>query len=76
MLVTDLKTGEGAVVEGFSDEWTGLKLMHMGLFPGQEVYLFHCAPSGDRLVIESSGIKFALRRNEALAINLSEPKKS
>ena len=76
MMVTDLNPGESALVESFSDEWTGLKLMHMGLFPGQELKLFHCAPSGDRLVIESSGIKIALRRNEASVIQITAIKKA
>ncbi|GAB3336257.1 ferrous iron transport protein A [Larkinella ripae] len=66
--VADLKTGEKAVIQSFTDPWMSLKLLEMGCLPGTEVSL-HCkAPLGDPICLNVSGYCLSMRKSEAATI--------
>ncbi|WP_229311453.1 FeoA family protein [Larkinella rosea] len=66
--VADLKLGEKAVIQSFSDQWMSLKLLEMGCLPGTEVSL-HCkAPLGDPICLNVSGYCLSMRKSEAATI--------
>jgi ferrous iron transport protein A len=66
--VADLKIGEKAIIQSFSDQWMSLKLLEMGCLPGTEVSL-HCkAPLGDPICLNVSGYCLSMRKSEAATI--------
>ena len=66
--VADLKIGEKAVIQSFSDQWMSLKLLEMGCLPGTEISL-HCkAPLGDPICLNVSGYCLSMRKSEAATI--------
>jgi len=70
LTVADLKKGEEAVIESFSDEEMSLKLMEMGVLPGEKVRLERIAPFGDPIAISVSGYMLSMRKDEAATINI------
>lgn len=66
--VADLKTGEKAIIQSFTDPWMSLKLLEMGCLPGTEVSL-HCkAPLGDPICLNVAGYCLSMRKSEAATI--------
>jgi ferrous iron transport protein A len=63
--LSDLKTGESAVVESFTEEAIQLKLLEMGCLPGETVSVVRVAPFGDPMAIDVSGSVISIRRDEA-----------
>jgi ferrous iron transport protein A len=63
--LSDLRLGESAVIESFTDESIKLKLMEMGCLPGEEVIMDRYAPLGDPLVITITGSALCMRKDEA-----------
>ena len=70
LTLADLKKGEEAIIESFSDEEMALKLMEMGCLPGEKVRLERIAPLGDPIAISVSGYMLSMRRDEAATINI------
>ncbi len=70
MLMNAMKIGERAVIEGFADDDFSLKLLEMGCIPGEVVTLERIAPLGDPIVIEISGYRLSMRKEEAAAIRV------
>lgn len=66
--VADLKIGERAVIQSFSDQLMSLKLLEMGCLPGAQVCLQAKAPLGDPICLNVSGYCLALRKSEAATI--------
>jgi ferrous iron transport protein A len=71
-LLTDLKIGEKALIEGFTvaDEMSQ-RLLEMGLTPGEAVEVIRFAPMGDPLEIRIKGYLLSLRRDEAVLIKIN-----
>jgi len=65
MRLSELKTGEKAVIKGFVSSEIELKLMEMGCIPGEIVLMENVAPLGDPVSIRVSGYTLSLRVNEA-----------
>jgi ferrous iron transport protein A len=70
LTLADLKKGEEAVIESFSDEEMSLKLMEMGCLPGEKVRVERIAPFGDPIAISVSGYMLSMRKDEAATINI------
>lgn len=69
--LSQLKLGESAVVESFTDKEMALKFLEMGCTPGELVKLARVAPMGDPIAISVSGYLLSLRKAEASTILVS-----
>lgn len=65
MKLSELKPGQEAVILEFSGEEISIKLMEMGLVPGETILLEQVAPLGDPISVNVSGYHLSLRMNEA-----------
>jgi len=63
--LSELKPGQEAVIVEFSGEEVSIKLMEMGLVPGESVLLVQVAPLGDPISVNVSGYHLSLRLDEA-----------
>lgn len=68
--VAEMKTGETAVISGFSDEQLSVKLLEMGFLPGTVVRFNFSAPFGDPVCVNVSGFDVSLRLEEASTISI------
>ena len=70
MLLKDLRVGDRAKVQGFTESGRAYrrKLLSMGLTPGIELTLQRVAPMGDPIEIHLRGFVLTLRKNEADAL--------
>ncbi len=66
--LSELETGEKAVIVSLEDEELVLKLMEMGFLPGEEISVEQIAPLGDPISVMISGYQVSLRINEAESI--------
>lgn len=65
MTLSQLKVGESAVVESFTEESIQLKLLEMGCLPGETISVIRLAPLGDPMAIDVSGSVISIRLDEA-----------
>ncbi|MBM3431770.1 MAG: ferrous iron transport protein A [Bacteroidetes bacterium] len=65
MKLSELKPGQEAVILAFSGEEVSIKLMEMGLVPGETILLEQVAPMGDPISVNVSGYHLSLRKSEA-----------
>ena len=63
--LSQLRTGQEAVIKSFSSKELFLKLMEMGCLPGERIVVEKIAPMGDPISISVSGYHLSLRLNEA-----------
>lgn len=63
--IADLKIGETAIIQSFTDEAMSLKLLEMGCLPNTEVKLCAIAPLGDPICIKVCDYCLSLRKAEA-----------
>jgi ferrous iron transport protein A len=71
MKLSELKTGERAIIVEFQSSELELKLMEMGCLPGEEIVVEQIAPLGDPISIRIAGYSLSLRKNEANQILVS-----
>ena len=71
MKLSELKPGQEAIIVGFSGEEASIKLMEMGLVPGESVLLEQIAPLGDPISVNVSGYHLSLRLSEAEQIEVN-----
>ncbi|HET6245599.1 MAG: ferrous iron transport protein A [Bacteroidetes bacterium] len=69
--LSDLKIGESAVIEEFSDDFLSLKFLEMGCLPGESITLERIAPMGDPIIVNVSGYLMTMRKSEAKTILVS-----
>ncbi len=69
--LAQLKIGESAIIDSFTDKRMALKLLEMGCTPGEVVKLDHIAPMGDPIAIRVSGYLLSLRKAEASTVLVS-----
>ena len=69
--LSELKIGERAVIDSFTDQHMALKLLEMGCTPGEVVKLDRIAPMGDPIAITVSGYLLSLRKSEASTVLVS-----
>ena len=70
MKLSDLEVGQKAMIIDFSRNEISIKLMEMGLVPGEVIRLEKFAPLGDPISIAVAGYSLSLRLNEAEHINV------
>jgi ferrous iron transport protein A len=69
--LAELKKGQEAVIDSFTDPVLSIKLMEMGCIPGETVVLEKIAPLGDPIAVKVSGYLLSMRRSEASTIVVS-----
>lgn len=65
MKLSELKPGQEAIIIEFCGEDISIKLMEMGLVPGETILLEQVAPLGDPISVSVAGYHLSLRMNEA-----------
>jgi ferrous iron transport protein A len=65
MKLSELQYGQEALVEKVSDNELSLKLLEMGLLPGETVALENIAPFGDPIAIRVGEYKMCIRLQDA-----------
>jgi ferrous iron transport protein A len=68
--LSNLKLGESALIEDFSDRDLSVKFMEMGCLPGETITLERIAPLGDPFIVSVSGYLMTLRKSEAATIQI------
>ena len=68
--LSELKKGQQAVIESFTDYDLSLKLLEMGCIPGETVEIARIAPLGDPIAISVSGYQLSLRKAEAATVRV------
>ena len=66
--LADLRLGEKATIDSFTDCELSVKLLEMGCLPGEQVELKNIAPLGDPIAIYVSGYILGLRKAEASSV--------
>lgn len=69
--LAQLIKGETAIISSFSDDVLSLKLIEMGLIPGEKITLQHIAPLGCPYAFEVNGTLVSLRKSEAKLVHIS-----
>ena len=68
VLLNAIKPGYKAVISGFDEDLIPVKMLEMGLLPGNEVLVKRISPLGDPMHIRVSGLDMALRKDEAAGV--------
>lgn len=66
--LSEVEIGQPVVIKEFEEDELFLKLMEMGLIPGERVIVEQIAPLGDPISIRVAGYQLSLRINEAAKI--------
>ena len=66
--IAELKLGETAIIDSFTDEEISLKLLEMGCLPGEIIQIKNIAPFGDPIAISVGGYVLGLRKSEASSV--------
>ncbi len=69
--LAQLKIGQSAIIDSFTDKQMALKLLEMGCTPGEIVKLDRIAPLGDPIAISVAGYLLSLRIAEASTVLVS-----
>lgn len=70
--LSELKTGNVAIIERFHSDTFAIKLMEMGCVPGEKIRIDKIAPLGDPICVQVAGYSLSLRVNEAAEILVTE----
>ncbi len=68
MDITQLKIGQKARIQGFTNNEMSVKLMEMGCLPGEIIELVKIAPFGDPISVSICGYELSLRKKDASTI--------
>jgi Fe2+ transport system protein FeoA len=64
--LSHLKPGDSGVIDEIAlHKETALKLMQIGLWPGEDIKVLRMAPFGGPMEIELMGYRLAIRRSDA-----------
>lgn len=66
--LTEIEIGKRVIIKHFENDELFLKLMEMGLVPGESIQIEQVAPLGDPICIKVSGYSLSLRIDEAEGI--------
>jgi ferrous iron transport protein A len=67
-----LSRGKSAYIESFTDELVELKMLEMGVVPGEVAVIERIAPSGDPIAIRVSDSLIGVRKDEASKIKVKK----
>jgi ferrous iron transport protein A len=73
--LSELPQGTAAKVVAINDEHLSLKLLEMGLLPGESVSLEHVAPFGDPIAVRVGEYHMCLRLDDASNVTV-EPEQA
>jgi ferrous iron transport protein A len=65
MKLTNVKIGIEVTIKEISNDEIFLKLMEMGIIPGEKIVIEKIAPLGDPISVKVAGYHLSLRINEA-----------
>lgn len=68
MLLSELRRGDKAIIDSFTDYEASLKLLEMGCIPGEQIEIIRIAPLGDPIAILVAGYLLSMRREEAAVV--------
>ena len=68
--LSELKKGEAGIIKEFTDKDLSLKLLELGLLPGELIRVENIAPFGDPISISISGTTLSMRKSEAATVLL------
>lgn len=71
LTLNDLVVGQSARVTGFLDEQVSIRLMEMGVVPGEEIVMDRVAPFGDPVAVRVSDLVLMMRRQEARTVRVA-----
>jgi ferrous iron transport protein A len=66
--IAELRLGDTAIIDSFTDVEVSLKLLEMGCLPGEIIQVKHIAPFGDPIAISVGGYLLGLRKTEAASV--------
>jgi ferrous iron transport protein A len=69
-LLSELKRGQEAVIDSFTDYELSLKLLEMGCIPGEKIRISRIAPLGDPIAVWVSGYQLSMRKEEAATVKV------
>ena len=72
VLLSTIKPGYVATISGFDEDAIPLKMLEMGLLPGNKVLVKRISPLGDPMHIRVAGFDMALRKDEAAFVFVSK----
>jgi ferrous iron transport protein A len=70
--LSEVEAGTRVTIDSFENDDVFLKLMEMGLVPGETVVIEQIAPLGDPISVSVAGYQLSLRINEAYMIWVEE----
>ena len=70
MKLSELVVGQQATIIDYDKSDISIKLMEMGLIPGEIIHIEKFAPLGDPISVSVAGYSLSLRLNEAENINV------
>jgi ferrous iron transport protein A len=70
--LSDIKVGSKVIIRTFENDELYIKLMEMGLIPGEIILIDKIAPLNDPISIVVAGYTLSLRLNEAEGIIVEE----
>ena len=70
--LSEIEIGKKVIIKHFENDELFLKLMEMGLVPGEVILVDHVAPLGDPICIKVSGYTLSLRIDEAEGIIIED----
>ena len=63
--LSSIGLGKEVIIHSLSKDEANLKLMEMGIIPGEKIKIIHIAPMGDPITIVIGGTTLSLRISEA-----------
>lgn len=69
--LAQLKIGQRAIIDSFTDKEMALKFLEMGCTPGEIVKLDRIAPMGDPIAVSVAGYLLSMRKAEASTVLVS-----
>lgn len=69
--LSQLRIGQSATINSFTDQNIACKLIEMGCIPGETIKMVRVAPLGDPIAIEVSGYILSMRKDEASTVLIS-----
>ena len=66
--LSEISSGETAIIQQFSNSQIGCKLIAMGVAPHCKVRVIRRSMLGNTIYVQSGGCQFAIRRKEAACI--------
>lgn len=70
--LSEIRVGKKVIIQSFENDEQSLKMMEMGLIPGEIIMVDQFAPLGDPISISVAGYQLSLRLNEANIIWVEE----